>query len=84
MTVADARKVLFEEDLVGDHNVLARVVDFYYAYFKCLANPCIEVAHWAHIDLGSRKECFNTKQVYNHAAFDAAKDHYLCNVLCFE
>ena len=74
----------FDQGFVRYHHVLVFRVDLHNLEFHCLVYKDIIITDRLHVDLRSRKECFNTEYIHNHTTFGAAFDISLDDFVVFE
>src|SRR5664279_3216655 len=67
-------KFSFDKSFMRNNNVFELLVDFNNLEFHRLAYKYIIVADWLNVNLGTRKESFNAKNINDHAAFGTAFD----------
>ena len=80
--LALACEVLLKQHLVRDDHVLVRMIDFDNANIKFAIDKRIEVAHRAHIDLRTGKECLHAEKIDDETTLDTANDLGLEHILC--
>ena len=77
-------KLCLDKSLVADNHVAELLVDLHNLELHGLANECIVVADWLHVDLRTWEECLCAEHVNNHTTLCAALHVALYNLVVLQ